>query len=457
MPDNPQPPRLLLLDLRLGKCAALPALAGLAVVNPNPCSGSGNGGCEEANTALAVLVAIDGEAAYADWQQRFHPMCPSGFPHVVLLDPWDPALARRIIRNDAADCCAMDDIERIELIVARLEHQPRAACGETLPSARLAHLLRLQATVDTLPIPIFIKDRDRRYISCNKAFEDHIGLPAAEIIGKTVYDIASEEVASTCDRSDIEHLVKGGTQTYESRVRYANGSVHDVVFHKAVFLDLDGKPDGIVGAMLDISERKALERRLEVLAATDFLTGAYNLRTFHDFGRHELSRLTRNGGELTLVVIDLDRFKEINDRLGHAAGDDALRQFVAVATENLRDQDIFARAGGDEFRLLLPDTSPAGAHLVAERIRSAVNQITIRSPRGEVRLSISCGIARCHPGDDSLDQATMMADDALYQAKAAGRNCIFPLPEHGWFPAFSTSTEERPNAARPGSTASASL
>jgi diguanylate cyclase (GGDEF)-like protein/PAS domain S-box-containing protein len=421
--------------LRLCKRAALPALAGLAVVNPNPCSGSG--GCQEANTALAVLVAIDGEAAYTDWQQRFHPMCPSSFPHIVLLDPWDPELARRIIRSDAADCCAMDDLERIELIVARLEYQPRTACGET-PSDRLAHLLRLQATVDTLPIPIFIKDRERRYISCNKAFEDHLGLPAAAIIGKTVFDVTSEDMAAIHDRSDVEHLALGGSQTYESRVRHADGSFHDVVFHKAVFLDVDGQPDGIVGAMLDISERKALERRLELLAATDFLTGTYNLRTFYDLGRHELSRLARNDGELALVVIDLDHFKEINDRLGHAAGDDALRQFVAVATENLREQDIFARAGGDEFRLLLPDTSPFGAHLVAERIRNAVNQITICSPRGEIRLSISCGIARCLPGDESLDHATMMADDALYQAKAAGRNCIHPVPEQGWFPAFST-------------------
>ncbi|MGV0977123.1 MAG: sensor domain-containing diguanylate cyclase [Azonexus sp.] len=438
MPDLLQPPRLLLLDLRLSKRAALPALAGLVVVNPNPCSGD----CDQANTALAVLVAIDGEAAYADWQQRFHPMCPSGFPHVVLLDPWDPALARRIIQSDAADCCAMDDLERIELIVIRLEHQPRMACGETLPSASLAHLLRLQATVDTLPIPIYIKDRDRRYIACNKAFEDYLGLSVAEIVGKTVFDVASVEFAKLCDSLDIEHLAQGGTQTYESRVSFADSSIHDVVFHKAVFLDSAGMPDGIVGAMLDISERKALERRLEVLAATDFLTGAYNLRTFYDLGRHEMSRLARNGGELALVVIDLDHFKEINDRLGHAAGDEALRQFVAVVTENLRELDIFARAGGDEFRLLLPDTSLAGAHLVADRIRNAVNQITVRSPRGEVRLSISCGIARCDPGDESLDQATMMADDALYQAKAAGRNCIRPLLEQGWFPVFSAQNDE---------------
>ena len=435
MPDLLQPPRLLLLDLRTSRRVGLPALAGLVVVNPNPCSGD----CQEADTALAVLVAIDGEAAYADWLQRFHPMCPGGFPSVVLLDPWDPALARRIIQGDAADCCAMDDLERIELIVARLAQQQHTMRSEeTLSSASLAHLLRLQATVDTLPIPIYIKDRERRYIACNKAFEDFLGLPAADIVGKTVFDVASDDKAAIYDKADIEHLASGGKQSYESQVCFADGTTHDVIFHKAVFLDFAGQPDGIVGAMLDISERKALERRLEVLAATDFLTGVYNLRTFYDLGQHELFRLTRSDGELTLVVIDIDHFKEINDSLGHAAGDDALRQFVAVVSENLRDQDIFARAGGDEFRLLLPDTSPGGAHLVAERIRKAVNQIIVRSPRGEYRLSVSCGIARCDPGDDGLDQATMQADDALYQAKAAGRNCIRPAPEPGLFPALPT-------------------
>ncbi len=425
MPDRPQPPRLLLLDLRSEKRSALPALPGLTVVTPNP-----SGDCKESRNALGVLVAIDGEAAYADWVQRFHPMCPEGFPHVILLDPYDPALARSALESDAADCCAMDDGERLDLIIARLARKPRTTCMEAVSPARLAHLLRLQATVDTLPIPIFLKDRERRYIACNKAFEKYIGRPAADIIGKTVFDVAPGDLARVYEQSDVEHLARGGSQTYEARVSYGDGSVRDVVFHKAVFTDAKGAPDGIVGAMIDISERKELERRLEVLAATDFLTGVYNLRTFYDLARHELSRQARNGGELSLVVMDIDRFKEINDSLGHAAGDDALRKFVAVVTENLRDEDIFARAGGDEFRLLLPTTSPAGAHLVAERIRRAVNRITIRSPRGEVRLSISVGIARCHPGDAGLDEATMNADDALYQAKAEGRNRIHPLPMH---------------------------
>ena len=423
MPDAPAPPRLLLLDLRSERHSPPPPLPGLSAVSPNP-----GGECREAERALAVLVAIDGEAALAAWEERFHPMCPDGFPHVVLLDPYSPQLARRIMAGDAADCCAIDDRERIELIVARLGRAPVQPCANALPPERLAHLLRLQATVDTLPIPLFIKDRHRRYVACNKAFEDYLGLSAATIVGKTVHEIAPGELAHIYELSDIEHLARGGTQTYESRVRHADGGARDVIFHKAVFKDERGEADGIVGAIIDISERKALERRLETLAATDFLTGTYNLRTFYELGHHEISRLARNGGDLTLVVIDLDRFKEINDRLGHAAGDEALRRFVEVVRANLREQDIFARAGGDEFRLLLPDTSPSGAYLVAERIRQAVNEITIVARRGEARLSVSCGIARCLPGDDGLDQATVEADDALYQAKAIGRNCVYPLP-----------------------------
>ena len=120
MPEVLQSPRLLLLDLRKQKRSVLPVLAGLVVVNPNP-----EAECTQATTAQAVFVAIDGESAYADWLQRFHPMCPSSFPYVVLLDPYDPNLARRIVGGDAADCCAIDDLERIDLILARLERKPQ--------------------------------------------------------------------------------------------------------------------------------------------------------------------------------------------------------------------------------------------------------------------------------------------------------------------------------------------
>jgi diguanylate cyclase (GGDEF)-like protein len=179
--------------------------------------------------------------------------------------------------------------------------------------------------------------------------------------------------------------------------------------------------------MLDITERTALQRQLEIAATTDFLTGVNNLRTFYELASQEFRRFTRSGTELSMVVIDIDYFKEINDTLGHAAGDSALRKFVAAVQDNLRDQDIFARAGGDEFRILLPATLPSGAALVAERIRQAVNKITVSNPKGCTTLSISAGICACLPGDKSLDDVTRRADTALYTAKASGRNCIHPV------------------------------
>lgn len=414
--------RLLLLDLREKRRLPLPDIAGLEPVNPAPGSN-----CDIALSAVAVLVAIDSERAYSDWRQRYHPMCPCGFPHIVLLDPYDPGLARRTLADDAADCCAMDDVERLQLIVSRLL-RPLAAKNQVwIPSpVDPASHLRLQTTLDTLPSPIFIKNRSGRYIACNKAFEQYLGLPHSQIIGASVFDIAPEELARVYEKADQELLAPGGNQSYETRVRYADGTLRDVIFHKSVFLDANGQPEGISGTILDITERKTLEQKLAHAAATDFLTGVYNLRTFYELGSREFRRHVRHGGELSLIIIDLDYFKDINDRLGHAAGDDALRVFVAIVQSQLRDQDIFARAGGDEFRVLLPDTLPSGAAMVAERMRKAVSEQTVSSARGTAQLSISVGICSCLPGDESLEDATKRADAALYMAKAAGRNAIHP-------------------------------
>lgn len=417
----PNPSRLLFLDLRASKRLAAPRLAGLETVNP-----VANSECRVAKTALAVLVAVDGEATYYDWRQRFHPMCPCGFPHIILLDPYSPELARRALNDDAADCCAMDDQERLDLIVARLERQARESVRHEAEADELGLFLRLQTTLDTLPSPIFIKDREGRYIACNKAFENYIGLTRAKIIGATVYDISPPELAAIYEKADRELMQRGGTQSYETNVCYADGTFHDVVFHKSVYLNAAGESDGISGTMLDITERKRLEQQLEIAAATDFLTGIHNLRTFYELAGQEFKHFIRSGGDLSLIVIDIDYFKEINDNYGHAAGDEALRQFVRAVKGNLRDQDIFARAGGDEFRIMLPGTRTEGASLVAERIRQAVAKLHIDSPNGSVRLTISAGICSCLPGDETLDEVTKRADAALYVAKAAGRNNVHP-------------------------------
>jgi diguanylate cyclase (GGDEF)-like protein/PAS domain S-box-containing protein len=287
---------------------------------------------------------------------------------------------------------------------------------------------RIQNAIDMLPSPIFIKDVDCCYIACNRAFETYIGLSRDEIIGATVHDVAPAELAAVYEKADRDLMDGGGTQTYETNVRYADGSVHDVIFYKSVFYGAEGQPDGISGVILDITERKRLEDELAQAAREDFLTGAVNLRTFYDLANQEFARFKRTGEAFSLLVLDLDRFKQINDTFGHEGGDDALRKFVQIVRTNLRDQDIFARAGGDEFRLLLPGTSPSGAIVLAEKIRGEVNQVSLHAPNHSVALSMSAGLCRCHPEDAGIDDIVRRADAALYEAKAAGRNAVRAHP-----------------------------
>ena len=290
--------------------------------------------------------------------------------------------------------------------------------------SNLDFVLRIQTAIDTLPCPIFIKDGACRYIACNRAFEGYIGLPRDKIVGASVYEVAPPELAAVYEKADRDLLADGGTQTYETNVRYADGSYHDVMFFKSVFYNAEGEKDGISGVILDITERKRLEQELAKAAREDFLTGTLNLRTFHELANQEFARHKRQGSDFTLMVLDLDRFKEINDTLGHDGGDKALREFVGVVKANLREQDVFARAGGDEFRILLPLTPKAGALQLAERIRADVSETRVTTPDGSLALSMSAGLSDNRASDKNIDEMVRRADIALYEAKAAGRNSV---------------------------------
>ena len=281
-------------------------------------------------------------------------------------------------------------------------------------------VLRIQNAIDVLPSPIFVKDKECRYIACNRAFEEYIGLPRARVVGATVREVSPPDLAEIYEKADRDLLAQGGTQTYETSVRYADGSYHDVMFFKSVFYNAEGKADGISGVILDITERKRLERELAQAAREDFLTGTLNLRTFYELANQEFAHHKRLGDNFSLLVLDLDRFKEINDTLGHEAGDEALRTFVGIVQASLREQDIFARAGGDEFRILLPGTPLSGAERLAERIRGDVNLARV----GDIMLSLSVGLSESRATDAGIDDVVRRADVAVYEAKAAGRNCV---------------------------------
>ncbi|MFA4825571.1 MAG: PAS domain S-box protein [Methanoregula sp.] len=120
----------------------------------------------------------------------------------------------------------------------------------------------LQRLIDTIPNPVFYKDRNGFYTGCNIAFEAYVGLPRDQLVGRSVYDIAPKDLADIYYANDKKLLDNAGTQTYESRVKYADGSIHDVIFNKAAFTDLEGNVDGLVGVILDITKRKNAEDAL---------------------------------------------------------------------------------------------------------------------------------------------------------------------------------------------------
>ena len=175
-------------------------------------------------------------------------------------------------------------------------------------------------------------------------------------------------------------------------------------------------------------ENARLHRIVERQARIDELTGLANRRRCEDALATELSRAERFGSAVALVFADLDRFKDVNDRYGHAAGDDVLRDFARVLTGSVREIDLAGRWGGEEFVLILPGTDAAGGEKLAERVRSAFEARTILAPDGSrLSLTASFGVA-AFPEAHGRDELVMTADEALYAAKRAGRNRVSVAP-----------------------------
>ncbi len=189
-------------------------------------------------------------------------------------------------------------------------------------------------------------------------------------------------------------------------------------------------------------ERARLFEEVHRLAITDPLTGVYNRRYFLDQAAQECQRAQRYHHPTSLIMMDLDHFKQINDSFGHTAGDQVLRFVIAACRENLRAADLLARFGGEEFIILLPETPLEQAHLIAERIRQSIVPAQVITSEGPVQVRVSLGVASSDEQTWLVDDLIKRADQALYQAKALGRNRT-----QVWMPILdpdSTSSEPTP-------------
>jgi len=181
----------------------------------------------------------------------------------------------------------------------------------------------------------------------------------------------------------------------------------------------------------DITERKEMElalkeahRKARAAALEDDLTGLRNRRAFFELGNQLLKQSRRNGSPLAIIMFDLDHFKQINDNHGHEAGDEVLRHIGQILEGNVREADIAARIGGEEFAILLADADTVQASEMAERLLGLMQETPVRYRDVHIRPTASFGVSALHPEEPNLENLLARADNAMYESKALGRGRV---------------------------------
>ncbi|HKM96594.1 MAG TPA: diguanylate cyclase [Buttiauxella sp.] len=304
----------------------------------------------------------------------------------------------------------------------------RKAAEDALSQAQeqLANQLLLSQTlINAIPSPVFAKDRAGRYLMCNREFEEYSGKSREEILGKDVFNIWPQGLAQISFSADNALFDHPHSQVYDAKVVHRDGSLRDVLFNRAVFRDNSGEVAGIIGVMADITQRKAAEEAIRNMAFFDQLTGLPNRRMMEDRLGQMLVLAKREHRILSLLFVDLDKFKAVNDQHGHQAGDWLLKQVAARMSAVLRTSDTVSRIGGDEFVILLPDIHHTNdAVLVAEKIRAMLEKPFVMDNGVQLDISSSIGVVMYPNQADNMRDLLHSGDEAMYRAKKGGRNAV---------------------------------
>ena len=319
---------------------------------------------------------------------------------------------------------------------------------------------RYRATFDGASVGIANVSADGVFLHVNQAQCDILGYTQQELVGMTFAEITHpDDVSGNVERLRRLFDGEGPSARIEKRYIRKDGEVVWVDLATAMVRKPDGSPDYLVTVIEDITDHKNAEeglRRAQALAEkanrelyealgrerdlarTDALTDVSNRRYWFELAEYEFEVARRYGNPLSVILFDIDRFKDINDRFGHAVGDRLIVRVAAIAKSELRAADALGRYGGDEFVIVLPMTNAEQARLIAERIRVGVDSIRVDAPGGPVHVTSSIGIAEAQltvaeeaPGvDDALDRLVDRADRAMYEAKSTGRNRICVASSH---------------------------
>jgi diguanylate cyclase (GGDEF)-like protein/PAS domain S-box-containing protein len=269
---------------------------------------------------------------------------------------------------------------------------------------------------------IFVIDLAGLVQQWNESLDRMGGWQASDVEGKhlSMFSVHSSTEQVNQVLADAKNT---GSRETEGWLRRRDGSQQWANTVITALPNAKGEVSGFVVVSRDMSERKRMEDELRRLATTDPLTGAHNRRSGTARMMEALAQRARYGGRLSLLMLDIDHFKSINDRYGHDAGDTVLCAFVETCIAVLRSSDVLIRWGGEEFIALLPSTDGAGAFALAERIRASTAAMQVETADGApITFTVSIGVAEAL-GDDS-HTFVQQADKALYTAKSNGRNRV---------------------------------
>jgi diguanylate cyclase (GGDEF)-like protein/PAS domain S-box-containing protein len=293
------------------------------------------------------------------------------------------------------------------------------------------------ALLDYVHLGAMVLDREMRVLFWNACLEEWTGLSRDEVLGRDVrdrlpqlwqpryaarlQDLFDNGAPAVFSSQLHPHVVPAPLRSGRLRVQHTTAVAVPAPgggYHALLTLqDVTPLTDAITA--LKRARDEARQR-----ASTDALTGVASRAQFLDVAARALALARRYHRELSLLMLDVDRFKSVNDSHGHAAGDATLVTLARICSHGLRDGDVVGRLGGDEFAVLLPETGAALATQVAERLRDALLAAGVEWEGGRLPLEVSFGVATLCAEDTGIDGLVGRADEALYEAKRQGRNCV---------------------------------
>ncbi len=289
--------------------------------------------------------------------------------------------------------------------------------------------------LSALPDPVFILTESGRYAALIGGQDRQHYHNGAHLVDFSLYDILPKakadwflaEIAATLAINQLRIVEYGLAGTDVNGVDSQQGPAGEIWFEGRIqpLPMAVNNERAVVWVACNITRRHQLEAQLQHLSETDELTGAYNRRKLLEALTLSLTRFREQQAPVAVVLMDVDHFKAINDKYGHIAGDKVLHGIAQQAMAHLREGDLFARFGGEEFALLLPNTSSAKAQVIAERLRLAIaSGDFLAGAQPPLRVTLSMGLSSIQPQDHAIESILYRADDALYKAKHSGRNCL---------------------------------